>query len=94
MIDLLKALQGQVSLINRLRLDAALYEPVPVALPGQHGRKRLKGVGLPTLLKVAEDKTTRWPTGRVVNRKQSTTLPVLPCGITQAKSLWPSAGGC
>lgn len=59
-IDLLKALQGQVSLISRLRLDAALYEPVPVPLPGQRGRKRLKGVRLPTLLKVAEDKTTSW----------------------------------
>lgn len=59
-IDLLSLLQGQVSLISRLRLDAALYAPVPIPLPGQRGRKWLKGTRLPTLLKVAEDKTTSW----------------------------------
>lgn len=59
-IDLLKALQGQVSLISRLRLDAALYEPVPLVAKGQRGRKRLKGPRLPTLLQIAEDKTTDW----------------------------------
>lgn len=59
-IDLLNVLQGPVSLISRLRLDAALYEPAPVPLPGQRGRKRLKGARLPTLLKVAEDEATRW----------------------------------
>ena len=59
-IDLLNALQGRVSLISRLRLDAALYEPVPVPLPGQRGRKRLKGSRLPTLLNIAGDKTATW----------------------------------
>lgn len=59
-IDLLGNLQGQVSLISRLRLDAALYEPVPVRPAGQRGRKRLKGNRLPTLLAMAADKQTRW----------------------------------
>lgn len=59
-INLLTALQGQVSLISRLRLDAALYEPVPMPLLGQRGRKRLKGARLPTLSKVAADKATAW----------------------------------
>lgn len=59
-IDLLNVLQGRVSLISRLRLDAALYEPVPIPPPGQRGRKRLKGVRLPTLFKVADDKATAW----------------------------------
>lgn len=59
-IDLLSVLQGRVSLISRLRLDAALYEPVLIPLPGQRGRKRLKGARLPTLFKVAEAKTTEW----------------------------------
>lgn len=59
-IDLLNVLQGRVSLISRLRLDAALYGPVPMPLPGQRGRKRLKGIRLPTLSKVAEDKATSW----------------------------------
>ena len=42
-IDLLLALQGQVSLISRLRLDAALYGPVPPRPAGQRGRNRVKG---------------------------------------------------
>ncbi len=59
-IDLLGSLQGQVSLISRLRLDAALYEPIPVRPAGQRGRKRLKGNRLPTLLAMATDKQTYW----------------------------------
>ena len=59
-IDLLGSLQGHVSLISRLRLDAALYEPVPVRPAGQRGRQRLKGNRLPTLLAMAADKQTRW----------------------------------
>ena len=59
-IDLLSSLQGRVSLISRLRLDAALYDPVPVRPAGQRGRHRLKGNRLPTLLAMAADKQTRW----------------------------------
>ena len=59
-IDLLHALQGRVSLISRLRLDAALYEPVPVRLPGQVGRKRLKGKRLPTLAQLAGVGALSW----------------------------------
>lgn len=60
MIDLLSRLQGQVSLISRLRLDAALYEPVPVRPAGQRGRKRLKGNRRPTLMAMANDAQTQW----------------------------------
>ena len=59
-IDLLSSLQGQVALISRLRLDAALYEPVGERGTGQRGRKRLKGKRLPTLIKVANDPATSW----------------------------------
>ena len=59
-IDLLSSLQGRVSLISRLRLDAALYEPVPIRPAGQRGRKRLKGNRLPTLLAIAADMHTCW----------------------------------
>ena len=59
-IDLLLALQGQVSLISRLRLDAALYGPVPPRLAGQRGRNRVKGDRLPTLLALAESAKTIW----------------------------------
>ena len=45
-LDLLHFCQfmaSPVTFITRLRLDAALYEPVPPRSPGQLGRPRLKG---------------------------------------------------
>ena len=59
-IDLLHSLVGQVSLISRLRLDAALYEPVQPVEAGRRGRKRLKGKCLPTLQQLAVETSTRW----------------------------------
>lgn len=38
------------SMITRLRLDAALYEPAPSRLPGTMGRPRLKGKSAPPRL--------------------------------------------
>ena len=49
-----------VTVITRLRLDAALYEPAPPRSPRQVGRPRLKGKRLPTLAAVAGDRTTAW----------------------------------
>lgn len=49
-----------VTVITRLRLDAALYEPAPPRGPRQVGRPRLKGKRLPTLAAVAGDRTTTW----------------------------------
>lgn len=88
-IDLLNVLQGQVSLISRLRLDAALYEPAPVCLPGQRGRKRLKGARLPTLLKIAEDKATRWQKFEVADWYGGQTQAVDYCTGT---ALWYHTG--
>ena len=62
-LDLLAACQGwaqPVTLITRLRLDAALYEPAPPRKPRQVGRPRLKGPRLPTLATIADDPGTRW----------------------------------
>ncbi|MBV8359264.1 MAG: transposase, partial [Deltaproteobacteria bacterium] len=44
-IELLKQVSdtSEVSLITRLRLDAALYDPAPARAPGQYGRPRKKG---------------------------------------------------
>ncbi len=50
----------QLSVVTRLRIDAALYEPAPPAKPGQRGRPRKKGQRLPTLAKVAARRSTRW----------------------------------
>jgi hypothetical protein len=49
-----------VTVVTRLRLDAALYEPAPPCPPGQVGRPRRKGERLPTLANVADDPKTDW----------------------------------
>jgi hypothetical protein len=55
-----------VTLITRLRLDAALYAPAPVRRPGQNGRPRLKGKRLATLARRLERAQTRWQACRLV----------------------------
>ena len=62
-LELLAACQAgaePVTVITRLRLDAALYEPAPPRRPRQVGRPRLKGQRLPTLVGIAGDPTTSW----------------------------------
>src|SRR5215470_13781257 len=56
-----------VSLITRLRLDAALYDPAPPRAPRQNGRPRKKGVRRPTLRQVLSDPQTKWSPIRVDN---------------------------
>lgn len=52
----------QTSLITRLRLDAALYDPAPPREPGTRGCPRLKGKRRPTLEAVLADDDTEWTT--------------------------------
>jgi hypothetical protein len=62
-LELLAACRGwpqPVTVITRLRLDAALYEPAPPRRPRQIGRPRLKGQRLATLAAVAADPATSW----------------------------------
>ncbi|HEY8598158.1 MAG TPA: transposase [Thermomicrobiales bacterium] len=49
-----------VTVVTRLRLDAALDDPAPTRRPPQHGRPRLTGARLPTLAAVAADATAAW----------------------------------
>ena len=82
----LGAARRHATVITRLRLDAALYTPVPQRLPGQRGRMRLKGERLPALNKVLDHSATSWITltipfwcgehGRTVEVASST--PVVP----------------
>jgi hypothetical protein len=49
-----------VTLITRVRRDAALYAPAPTRSPGHMGRPRKQGKRLPPLQHVLEDPKTRW----------------------------------
>jgi DDE superfamily endonuclease len=49
-----------ITVVTRLRLDAALYDPAPVRRPGTNGRPRKKGKRRPTLRHVLNHKTTTW----------------------------------
>jgi hypothetical protein len=51
-----------ICMITRLRLDAALYEPVVPPQPGKLGRPRLKGKRLPNLSQVLMSEATHWQT--------------------------------
>jgi hypothetical protein len=62
-LDLLHVAQflaEPITMITRLRLDAALYDPAPPRKAGMRGRPRLKGKRLPTLAHVLHDPTTVW----------------------------------
>jgi hypothetical protein len=53
-------LSRPVTMVTRLRLDAALYEPASPRKPGTKGAPRKKGKRLPTLEAVAQDPATTW----------------------------------
>ena len=62
-LDLLHCCQSlaqPVTLIARLRLDAALYEPAPPRQMGQNGRPPLKGRRLPALKTLLDLPTVSW----------------------------------
>lgn len=50
----------QLSVVTRLRIDAALYEPPPPRRPGRPGRPAKRGRRLPRLREVAANRRTRW----------------------------------
>ena len=62
-LDLLHCCQSlaqPVTLIARLRLDAALYEPAPPRQPGRNGRPPLKGRRLPALKLLVDHPGLSW----------------------------------
>jgi hypothetical protein len=60
LLDQIHRLRHPVTMVTRLRLDAALYEPAPEREPGTMGRPRLKGKRLPTLEAVSTNPQTQW----------------------------------
>ena len=67
-LDLLhccQSLREPVTLIARLRLDAALYAPAPIRQPGQNGRPALKGPRRPSLKSLLDQDHVAWTTAAV-----------------------------
>lgn len=88
-LDLLHACQqlaNPVTLVTRLRLDAALYEPAP-SYSGQ-GRPRKKGSRLPTLAALLKADTTQW-VEMMVPWYQGTLRPMQ---IASATAVWYHTG--
>lgn len=59
-LELLDAIRLKACVITRLRLDAALYEPLEPKGKGKRGPQGKKGARLPTLQEVALDTKTNW----------------------------------
>jgi len=66
-LDLLNAVREKVTLVSKLRLDAALYRKAKARRQGQMGRTRKKGTRLPTLSAVIENPKTKWKRLRIKN---------------------------
>ena len=67
-LDLLhccQSLREPVTLIARLRLDAALYAPAPPREPGQNGRPPLKGPRRPSLKSLLDQDHVPWTVAAV-----------------------------
>ena len=67
-LDLLRcyrSLRAPVTLIATLRLDAALYAPVPPPEAGQNGRPALKGDRRPSLKTLVEQDQAAWTVAAV-----------------------------
>ena len=81
--------QASTSMITRLRLDAALYEPAPSRPPGTMGRPRLKGKRLPNLEQVLIAPDTYWSKVTLANWYGETERTV---EITTGLAVWYHTG--
>lgn len=62
-LEFLASLRGwrrPITCLTRLRLDAALYTLAPARQKGQTARPRKKGMRLPTLRQVLNNRQTCW----------------------------------
>jgi hypothetical protein len=84
LLDALRHLAQPVTMITRLRLDAALYEPESERPPGQTGRPRLKGKRSPTLPQALHDPTTSWATVTIAKWYHEPERAVAVCSATAA----------
>jgi hypothetical protein len=65
LLDCAASMIEPVTMVTRLRLDAALYDPAPVRKPGTNGRPRKKGARRPTLQRRLTASSLVWQTSTV-----------------------------
>ena len=90
-LDLLhccQALREPVTLIARLRLDAALYAPAPPRQPGQNGRPALKGARRPSLKSLLDQDHVPWTVAAVAWYDGATRIVEL----TSQTAVWYRSG--
>ena len=90
-LDLLhccQSLRELDTLIARLRLDAALYEPAPPRQPGQNGRPPLKGAWRPSPKTILDQSDLTW-TVAAVSWYDGTTRTV---ELTSQTAVWYRSG--
>ena len=90
-LDLLHCCQSlaqPVTLIARLRLDAALYTPAPPRQPGQNGRPPLKGARRPPLKALLDQPQAIWASATVA-WYDGTTRTV---ELTSQTAVWSRSG--
>ena len=83
-----QSLRQVVTLIARLRLDAALYAPAPPRQPGQNGRPPLKGPRRPSLKALLQNDHVAW-TAAAVSWYDGTTRIV---ELTSQTAVWYRSG--
>jgi hypothetical protein len=91
-LELLGAIKGHATMITRLRMDAALYDSLPLPDPTTRvgrGRPRLKGQRQPTLAARLEDEATMW-TNVVFDRWYDTANKEM--ALASATAVWYHKG--
>ena len=88
-IELLEAVRRHLTVITRLRLDARLFDPPPVRLPGQRGRPRVAGARQPSLGHRLTSPTTRWQRVTIAHWYGE---PDRRLAITSGTALWYHPG--
>ena len=88
-LDLLNAVRDKVTVVSKLRLDAAFYRKAKARRKGQLGRGRSKGNRLPTLQAVIANPKTKWKTVSIKNWYRE---PNQKIEISSGKCVWYDVG--
>lgn len=88
-LDLLNSVRDEVTVVSRLRFDAALYRKAHARGKGQIGRPRKKGKRLPTLQAIIDNPKTKWKSIRIGNWYGEKTRKI---EVVNGKCVWYHTG--